>query len=585
VANRTDTFLRADGAIGTPSDGGSAWQQLSGTWVVASNQAAETSGAGQCVCVLESGTPDADVQATAGGTLTDAGLVLRASGNSDYLLFQFGSGGSQIFRRTAAGGFVSLAVGPAVAAGSVVTFHAKGTTVSAFDDGVQTMSVAESSGQANTLHGLRANDLTCRYANFTITDLTPAPTNRGDLSSPVGLGSLSQRWRGTSQHPKFQSDNRLFLAIQDFTLESVAAGGLAGRTADSAAALGALTSAATVTHPVTADSAAPLGTLTESAAAGVAVAAASSGTLGALSGTAAAQAVVGAAESQTLGAVTGSAAATHPVVANASPTLGGLTETFTGTHPVTADQVKTLGVLQHTGAAAILSQMDANQTLGALTGTAAAVVAVAATSSATLGAVSPGGGSPASVLVQASASKTLGAVSPGGGSPASVLVQADAAAALGTLTGTGDATVLGAGFVSDGTLGSLQGAAQAGVTVSGAADNALNAILGVAGAVAPVAADAAQTLDPLTGFSDVSHGGAGPVADSSQTLGPLTGDGAASALTHAASAVTLGACVSSSVVPSTVYAAVRLSKPVAAVRLERRTPAAALRRPVITITV
>ncbi|HKQ22879.1 MAG TPA: hypothetical protein VJT81_00370, partial [Burkholderiales bacterium] len=41
ITGRTDNFNRGDTAtaIGTPSDGGSAWLQLAGTWGIASNQA------------------------------------------------------------------------------------------------------------------------------------------------------------------------------------------------------------------------------------------------------------------------------------------------------------------------------------------------------------------------------------------------------------------------------------------------------------------------------------------------------------------------------------------------------------------
>jgi hypothetical protein len=411
----------------------------------------------------------------------------------------------------------------------------------------------------------------------------PQQVSRGKRQDPIGLGSMSQWWRFRTTPPLHKSDNPLYLAFANLVYESPVVSGLGTVTADASATLGALTGSGNVTHPVVADASGALGSLTESAASGVAVAAAASGTLGGLTGSAAAQAVVGASESQSLGGLTGSAAATHPVVANASPTLGGLTETSAGTHPVTADQSKTLGTLQHTGAVAILAQFDANQNLAALTGSAAGVVAVAGSSSQTPG---PAAGQAAGVVsVQAAAAAALGPLSSGGGTPASVLVQANAAGTLGTLTGSADATVLGAGFVSDATLGSLQGAAQAGVAVSVAADNALTAVAGVAEAVAPVAAAQNALLDPLAGFSDVSHGGAGPVADSSQALDPLTGTGDASVLTHAASAVTLGACQSSSVVPSTVYAAVRLSRPVTTVKLEKRTPAVALRRPVVTITV
>lgn len=63
MANRSDNFNRADGSIGTPSDGGSAWTQHSGTWQILASAAFKfANGATWEFATLESSASNVDVE-------------------------------------------------------------------------------------------------------------------------------------------------------------------------------------------------------------------------------------------------------------------------------------------------------------------------------------------------------------------------------------------------------------------------------------------------------------------------------------------------------------------------------------------
>src|SRR4051812_21276090 len=87
MAARSDNFNRADGALGAPSDGGSAWLTIGNAEVV-SNQAAGAAFSavpGQ-TSRLEASNADVDVQLTL-KLMWNSGIgpVVRCTGASDYI--------------------------------------------------------------------------------------------------------------------------------------------------------------------------------------------------------------------------------------------------------------------------------------------------------------------------------------------------------------------------------------------------------------------------------------------------------------------------------------------------------------------
>jgi hypothetical protein len=191
MANRADTFNRADSsvALGTPSDAGSAWSALSGTWGISSNQARKVTAAdGQHIAVLESSAADVEVQCTfpvlENGA--DAGLVLRVVDTSNYLLVAVrGAGGTrlELYKRVAgAETLLGAGDGSNVTAGCVVKAVANGSTINVYVAGLLALGpITESAFSSATQHGIRAylgtsgdaagSPGAVRHEDFSITDL------------------------------------------------------------------------------------------------------------------------------------------------------------------------------------------------------------------------------------------------------------------------------------------------------------------------------------------------------------------------------------------------------------------------------
>lgn len=180
---RSDNFNRADGAIGTPSDGGSDWQSLTAiaNWVVASNVANETTGGSQVVVVLESGNVDVTLQVTMGGTVFDAGICWRATDENAYYLMN--GTASNIYRNiggsfgliTTSGGGVAVGAGDvvqAVISGNNFTINVNGSFRTAASDGFY---------PSQTLHGLRQFiSAAATWDDFSITIVDPPAASSGE---------------------------------------------------------------------------------------------------------------------------------------------------------------------------------------------------------------------------------------------------------------------------------------------------------------------------------------------------------------------------------------------------------------------
>jgi hypothetical protein len=191
MANRADTFNRADTsvALGTPSDSGSAWSELSGTWGIESNQARKVTAAdGQHIAVLESNAADVEVQCTFPvlNSTADAGLIVRCVDSSNYLLIAIrGAGGTRLELYTRIAGAETLIAagdGTNVTAGCVVKVSANGSTINVYVDGVLALGPQTvASLTTATQHGIRAylgasgsstgTAGAVRHDDFSITDL------------------------------------------------------------------------------------------------------------------------------------------------------------------------------------------------------------------------------------------------------------------------------------------------------------------------------------------------------------------------------------------------------------------------------
>lgn len=197
MTNRTDNFNRADSntALGTPSDGGSAWVAVSGTWGILSNAAYKVNADNvNQEAYLESSVSDVDVQVTiASGTTQGPSIVARLADDNNYLNFLWLTDGVSLqMYKDVAGAFTQLGstfTGTA-AAGDVFKFTVNGSSLTAFLNGVSRITATDSAGSTNTKHGIRSfRNITIAHSfdDFSITALGGATTGAG-LSAGTGAG-------------------------------------------------------------------------------------------------------------------------------------------------------------------------------------------------------------------------------------------------------------------------------------------------------------------------------------------------------------------------------------------------------------
>lgn len=162
MSDRSDNFNRADGAIGSPSDGGSAWVSMSGTWTVASNQVKQTAG-GVGEAYLEASASDMVVQVTGVTFANDIGVIARLADISNYLLFRGRPGSKYDLYKQVGGSFTLLAggLGSGPSNGDVLKLTCAGSTLTAAVNGTTLTTQSDSAGQTNTKWGLRfgTNDI------------------------------------------------------------------------------------------------------------------------------------------------------------------------------------------------------------------------------------------------------------------------------------------------------------------------------------------------------------------------------------------------------------------------------------------
>lgn len=184
MTNRTDNFNRADTAnnIGTPSDGGSAWVQYSGTWGIASDQGYQSAVSTTNVeCALESSVANVTVQVTIAafeGVADANGLCARLADDSNYLLMFLQTVTNTIaLYKKVAGSFTLLASASVTpAAGDVAKMTCDSSNlITGYRNGAALISATDSAGSTNTKHGLWYSAATGtgadRFDDFSITAL------------------------------------------------------------------------------------------------------------------------------------------------------------------------------------------------------------------------------------------------------------------------------------------------------------------------------------------------------------------------------------------------------------------------------
>jgi hypothetical protein len=183
MTNRTDDFNRADSssALGTPSDAGSAWVALAGTWGIVSNAAYKVANAATYeAATLESSVSDVDVEVTLTqiGAAAAGGLVARATDNSNYIMTQHDAGGGNIYLfKRVAGSFTQLGstYSGGIIPGDVLKLTCNGSSLTVYKNGVSIITATDSAGSTNTKHGLFSHTAgttdSPRFDTFSITGL------------------------------------------------------------------------------------------------------------------------------------------------------------------------------------------------------------------------------------------------------------------------------------------------------------------------------------------------------------------------------------------------------------------------------
>lgn len=190
MTNRTDNFNRADTTnnIGTPSDGGSAWVQDSGTWGIQTNTGYISASPGNNACVLESSVSNVDVQAT----LTTSGnkslgIIVREVDDNNYVVL-VSFNGLTLYKKVS-GTYTSIASASYTFANNDVMKVEADTNnlITGYINGTSKLSATFSGGSTNTRHGLFAGgNIGINFDDFSITALGGATQELSLLMMGVG---------------------------------------------------------------------------------------------------------------------------------------------------------------------------------------------------------------------------------------------------------------------------------------------------------------------------------------------------------------------------------------------------------------
>jgi hypothetical protein len=194
--NRIDNFNRADDtlAIGTPSDGGSAWvAEMSGgdTWGIYQNTAYHVGTIFPSIATLESSMSDVDVEVTISADYYNFGIAFRVVDELNFLALYINSAQQTLFKSVNG---VTTGIGTysgSMATGDTFRVRANGSTLESYQNDVLRVSTTETFNQTATKHGLYNGDNPAsagtQYDAFSITGLG------GGLSIPVAMFHYRQQ--------------------------------------------------------------------------------------------------------------------------------------------------------------------------------------------------------------------------------------------------------------------------------------------------------------------------------------------------------------------------------------------------------
>ena len=184
MANRSDNFTRADNAsaLGTPSDGGSAWVNVINFMGISTNRAYNASSTTD-VSVLDAGALVVDVSCVPTGTMHTQGLSARVADSLNYVFVRYGPPGLFVSKVIAGSSTqIGFDTGAVVSAGDTLTMQVRGTSPTTFtilvngvaNSTIGTLSVSDASIQTSTRYGLYCQgSLANFWTSFGISDLTP----------------------------------------------------------------------------------------------------------------------------------------------------------------------------------------------------------------------------------------------------------------------------------------------------------------------------------------------------------------------------------------------------------------------------
>lgn len=172
TVNRSDNFNRADGAIGTPSDAGAAWQSLSGTWTIASNKA--TTSSNNARVVLTGSSANVRVTATFNGTGGGA-ILLRAVDNNNHFQCYLSTTQVAIVKVVAGAGTPLVLLGNTFTSGDIMDASIDSAgLITIIKNGIVICSTTDNSFPTETKHGLWGTNSggTFIYDDFSISNIT-----------------------------------------------------------------------------------------------------------------------------------------------------------------------------------------------------------------------------------------------------------------------------------------------------------------------------------------------------------------------------------------------------------------------------
>lgn len=179
--NRSDNFNRTNSttALGTPSDAGSDWVAITGTWGISSNKAYNVTEDSNAKAVLDAGTPDVSVTVTLtqnGGH--NAGVFARLADADNYyrLRYNWDEGRLSLVKFVANTPTLLAQVDVGFSDGDTITLECLGNRLKGYINSDLHILELDESLPTGDLHGLYSRyDPAPRFDDFSITGVEVAP--------------------------------------------------------------------------------------------------------------------------------------------------------------------------------------------------------------------------------------------------------------------------------------------------------------------------------------------------------------------------------------------------------------------------